>query len=95
MQPAYHHAVEQLGAAACLRAGVRECHLLMEELARRLAGNTGRTDELAAAVAEVETVCDLLRLIVGDGLVDLHKVASLARLQNQLRGIAHQPGATP
>ncbi len=88
MQIAYHQAVEQLGHRHCLLAAAREAYLLIEALARVNAGAEGRIDQLAAAVAEVEVACEQLRLIAGPGLVELHKVEALARLQAELRANA-------
>lgn len=89
----YQHAVEQLGKAACLRTAMADAYHLVESIARLRAGDLTRTDEVALAVADVEVACEQLRLIVGAGLVDLHKLAALARLQGRLRShAAHRSG---
>lgn len=89
----YQQAVQQLGRVQCLRQAMQEAYHLVEAIARLRAGDESRTDETAAAVAEVELACEQLRLIVGTGLVDLHKVAAPHRLQGRLRAHAQPQGS--
>lgn len=83
-----YHAREAIGECSRLSATVSVC------LLRRRRSTT----ELASAIADMEIICERLRLIVGDGLVDLEKVESLGRLQanlalaEQANGIGDEPG---
>ncbi|MBO1856823.1 hypothetical protein J4G52_25115 [Burkholderia cenocepacia] len=71
---------------------IRECSRLSAAIAIFLLRRRESPARLASAVADMELICARLRLIIGEDLVDLEKVASLARLQARLVAAA-QPAA--
>lgn len=85
MQIAYEQAVQAFGTERCLHAASKDAGALLAVMAAHPNGGRRDLDAMARAVADMEVRCEQLRLIVGSGLVDLHKVSSLARLQSQLR----------
>lgn len=84
MQIAYQDAVKKLGAQQCISAAGDDCRELFMSLLQ-LREDQGNADRAARAIGRVEVACEQLRLIVGSGLVDLHKVSAYAQLVSQLR----------
>lgn len=67
---------------------ILECSRLSAAIAVFLLRRRGSTARLASAVADMEVICSRLRFIIGEDLVDLEKVESLARLQTRLAAAA-------
>jgi len=67
---------------------IHECSRLSAAIAVFLLRRRESPARLATAVADMEVICHRLRFIIGEDLVDLEKVASLARLQNRLASAA-------
>lgn len=84
MQQAYQEAVSQFGVQLCLATAIDSSRALFDAL-RQLQAGSGSADQAAVAVGRIEVACEQLRLIVGSGLVDLHKLSAFSQLLEQLR----------
>lgn len=81
MDHLYQQAVLVLGKGECVDGLMRECSRLAATLGIVFARGRGSFADVASAVASMEVACSQLRAVIGSDLVDLEKVAVLARLQ--------------
>lgn len=102
MQQLYRRAVDCWPVHAHAWDAIDECSRLSASVAVALLRGRSSGAGLATAIADMEVICERLRMIVGDGLVDLEKVESLQRLQARLvhdeqrsAALGGQSGDTP
>lgn len=79
----YVRAIDQWGVPAQLNMVVEECSELIVVVLHALRGRC-QLSELAGEVADVTIMCEQLRLMIGEELVDETKAAKLARLRQRL-----------
>lgn len=84
MQQAYQEAISQFGVQLCLGRAIDDTRSLFNAL-RQLQDGNGSAEQAAIAIGRLEVACEQLRLIVGSGLVDLHKLSAFSLLLEQLR----------
>lgn len=82
-QELYEQAIEAWGEGAQLGMAQEECGELITIISRRFRGR-GDDADLAEEIADVEIMCEQLRLIVGDEQVAEHKAEKLNRLRERL-----------
>ncbi|MGH8782089.1 MAG: hypothetical protein ACREXZ_23770 [Paraburkholderia sp.] len=84
MRELYRRVVDFWPVHAHAWDAIDECSRLSASVAVSLLRGRSSGAGLAAAIADMEVICERLRMIVGDGLVDIEKVESLQRLQGRL-----------
>lgn len=72
---------------------IAECSRFSASVAVCLLRGHAPTARVAAAIAEMEVICQRLRQIVGEDLVDLEKVAVLHRLARRVHAAAESKPA--
>lgn len=83
MNNIYQHALNAWGEEAQLKMAIEECAELIVAINKSWR-KKGTDAELAEEIADVEIMCNQLRLIVGPKLVERIKKIKLKRLENRL-----------
>lgn len=80
----YKKAVELWGIEAQIKQAIEECSELITALCHKDRGKVGLAD-VAKEVADVEIMCEQLREIIGDEIVDRYKQEQLIRLEHGIQ----------
>lgn len=81
----YEHAVKEWGVVSQMLKAIQECSELINSITRLIEGRDDKND-VASEVADVEIMCEQLRIMVGADKVDREKKLKLERLELILKG---------
>lgn len=82
-QELYQQALDTWGEGSQYGMAQEECGELISAINRHFRGDAD-SDDVAAEVADVEIMCEQLRILIGDQRVEQHKTEKLDRLEDRL-----------